>query len=68
MPTLDDITPAVLVTLAITLISFGVNLVTSGVVPEGIACIIVGLLILAVYYLVILPNYVTAKFGIKMKK
>jgi len=47
---------SIILTLAITLISFGVNLITSGSIPEGIGVVVVGLLIIVVYYLIIIPS------------
>ena len=60
----EEVKLSVLLTLAMVLISLGVNYIQQGVLMEGIVLVLLGLLIIVVYFMVVLPNYMYRRYKI----
>ena len=50
--------------LAMILISLGVNYIQQGVLMEGIVLVLLGLLIIVIYFVVVQPSYFKRRFGV----
>lgn len=60
----DETGLAVLLTMAIALISLGTNLIREGQILEGVVVVLLGLIIIVVYFTVIQPQYMKRRFGL----
>ena len=60
----EEIKLSALLGFAMILISLGVNYIQRGVLMEGIVLILLGLLIIVIYFVVVQPSYFKRRFGV----
>ena len=60
----EEVKLSALLGFAMILISLGVNYIQQGVLMEGLILVLLGLLIIVIYFVVIQPSYFKRRFGI----
>ena len=60
----EEVKLSALLTVAMVLISLGVDYIQQGVLMEGIALVLLGLFIIVIYFVVIQPSYFKRRFGV----
>ena len=61
----EEVKLSALLGFAMILISLGVNYIQRGVLMEGIVLILLGLLIIVIYFVVVQPSYFKRRFGVR---
>jgi len=60
----EEVKLSALLAVAMVLISLGVDYIQQGRLMEGIVLILLGLLIIVIYFVVIQPSYFKRRFGV----
>ena len=60
----EEVKLSALLAVAMVLISLGVDYIQQGLLMEGIVLILLGLLIIVIYFVVIQPSYFKRRFGL----
>jgi len=60
----EEVKLSALLAVAMVLISLGVDYIQQGRLMEGIVLILLGLLIIVIYFVVIQPSYFKRRFGL----
>ena len=60
----EEVKLSALLGFAMILISLGVNYIQQGVLMEGLILVLLGLLIIVIYFVVVQPSYFKRRFGL----
>lgn len=63
----EEVKLSALLTLAMVLISLGVNIIQAGDYLPGIVLVLLGLLMILIYFLVVMPPYMQRKYRVEAR-
>ncbi|MEM4246491.1 MAG: hypothetical protein QW390_04260 [Candidatus Bathyarchaeia archaeon] len=64
----EEVKLSALLTLAMVLVSLGVDYIKAGMLIEGTVLVLLGLLVIVIYFLVVLPSYMQRRFNAEARR